>query len=192
MNFEAARDFILNKLKTGLRSDLYYHCYSHTVDVYEAATRLATMEKINAVELVLLETAALYHDSGFLMGYNKHEELSILFVKEYLPEFGYSENEIEVICNMISATQLPQSPQTHLEKILCDADLDYLGRDDFFMVANKLLCEWNEYGMSTSLKNWYHIQAEFLNNNTYFTNSAIILRNEKKSIHLEQIKDLIS
>lgn len=192
MNFEAARDFILNKLRTELKSDLYYHCYNHTIDVYEATKRLATMEKIGNYERKLLKTAALYHDSGFLFGYKDHEALSIIFVKEYLPDFDYSQSDIAIICNMIKATQLPQSPKNHLEKILCDADLDYLGRDDFFLIANNLLCEWNEYGMGTSLKRWYHIQVEFLDNNNYFTNSAMLLRNEKKNINLKQIKDLLS
>lgn len=192
MDFKAAKEFILNKLKKELKPDLYYHCYNHTTDVYEASKKLAKMEQITEKELILLKTAALFHDSGFLMGYKNHEELSIQFVKERLPEFGYELSDIETICRMIQSTQLPQKPQNLLEKILCDADLDYLGRDDFFMIANKLLCEWNENGMNTSLKKWYHIQVDFLKSNSYFTDSAIILRDEKKSKNLIQIQELLS
>ncbi len=192
MNFKAAKEFILNKLKNELKPDLYYHCYNHTIDVYDAAKKIAKMEQITETDFLLLKTAALYHDSGFLLGYKNHEELSTEFVKQHLPEFGYEIKEIEIICKMIVSTRLPQNPKDQLEKILCDADLDYLGRDDFFMIANKLLCEWNENGMNTSLKKWYHIQVDFLKNNNYFTNSAITLRDEKKLENLLQIQELLS
>ena len=33
------------------------------------------------------------------------------------------------------ATKIPQTPLTKLEEIICDADLDYLGREDFFEIS---------------------------------------------------------
>lgn len=192
MNFQAAKSFVLDKLKYELKTDLYYHCVTHTLDVYESAKKLADMENIKGKDLVLLKTAALYHDTGFLLGYSDHEEQSVIFAKQHLPEFGYNNKEIEMVCSLILATRLPQKPVTILEKILCDADLDYLGRDDFFMIANKLLCEWNENGIPITLKKWYQIQVTFLENNDYFTESAIALRKEKKRDNLSQILELIS
>jgi len=192
IDFTAAKEFILDKLKTGLNPYLYYHCYNHTLDVYHSAIKLAKLEKINKDEMIILETAALFHDSGFLLGYNEHEDGSIKFTRKHLPEFGYSDADIETICSMILATKLPQSPKTILEKILCDADLDYLGRDDFFMIANQLLCEWNINGIPTTLKKWYHIQVDFLSNNDYFTKSAKNLRIEKKKKNLSQIVELLT
>jgi predicted metal-dependent HD superfamily phosphohydrolase len=192
IDFISAKEFILDKLKTGLNPDLFYHCYNHTLDVYNSAVRLATLEKIDKKDLILLETAALFHDSGFLLGYKDHEDESIEFTKIHLPEFGYTDAEIVTICSMILATKLPQSPKTKLEKILCDADLDYLGRDDFFMIANQLLCEWNVNGIPTTLKKWYHIQVDFLSHNDYFTKSAKNLRVEKKKKNLSQILDLLT
>ncbi|HNW97899.1 MAG TPA: HD domain-containing protein [Bacteroidales bacterium] len=192
MNFQEAKEFILNKLKNELKPRLYYHCLSHTLDVYESAKKLAAMENITGKDLILLETAALYHDSGFLFGYCDHEQESVMVTRKYLSEFDYTDEDIDIICNMILATRLPQNPKTLLEKILCDADLDYLGRDDFFMIANRLLCEWNEHGHEVSLKKWYHIQVDFLEKNNYFTESAIALRNEKKNQNLTQIQTLIN
>ncbi len=192
IDFEAAKEFVLNKLKKELKSGLCYHCYGHTIDVYESAIKLAKLEGVKGKDLVLLKTAALYHDTGFLLEYNEHEEKSAKVTRELLPQFGYSEQDIEVITAMITATKLPQKPTTLLEKILCDADLDYLGRDDFFMIAGKLLCEWNINGFPTPLKKWYHIQVDFLNNNNYFTSSAKSLRIEKKNENLTQILELLS
>lgn len=192
MDFQAAKEFVLNKLKSELKHDLYYHCLTHTIDVYESAIKLAVMENINKHDVILLETAALYHDTGFLTGYADHEEQSVKIVKTYLPRFSYTPQEIDEISNMILATRLPQKPITLLEKILCDADLDYLGRDDFFMIANKLLCEWNENGIPITLKKWYHVQKSFLESNDYFTKSAILLRKEKKKENLSQILELLA
>jgi uncharacterized protein len=192
MDFAAAKEFILNKLKKELKPGLFYHCYNHTIDVYESAMKLAKLENIDDNDLSLLLTAALFHDTGFLTGYKEHEEQSVIVTRKILPEFGYSQNEIDIITRMIQATKLPQNPKNILEKVLCDADLDYLGRDDFFMIANKLLCEWNLNGIPTSLKKWYCIQVDFLSNNEYFTKSAISLRKEKKKENLSQILELLA
>lgn len=152
MNFIGAKEFVLNKLKKELKPNLFYHCFDHTIDVYESAINLAKFENITGNDLVYLETAALFHDTGFLFAYNDHEEGSIEFAKTHLPCFGYTKEEIDIITKMIRTTKLPQSPTTLTEKILCDADLDYMGRDDFFMIANRLLCEWNLNGFSVTLK----------------------------------------
>lgn len=191
MDFEAAKKFVLGKLKNELTCNLFYHCYNHTLDVYQSAIKYAALENIQGSDLILLKTAALYHDSGFLSGYDNHEEGSVDFTEKHLPDFGYSESEISIIVKMILSTRLPQNPQNILEQILCDADLDYLGRDDFFMIASRLLCEWNIRGMPVSLKKWYNIQADFLVNNNYFTNSAKALRDGKKSENLSLIIELL-
>jgi predicted metal-dependent HD superfamily phosphohydrolase len=191
MDFIGAKEFVLNKLKKELKPDLFYHCLNHTLDVCNSALELAKLENITGKDLVILETAALFHDTGFLIGYKDHEECSVEFSNTYLPDFGYEKKEINIISKMIQSTKLPQNPTTILEKILCDADLDYLGRDDFFMIANKLLCEWNLNGIPTTLKKWYYIQVDFLANNNYFTKSAKTLRREKKKKNLSQILDLL-
>jgi uncharacterized protein len=192
IDFAGAKEFVLKKLKHELKSDLYYHCYQHTIDVYESAVKIAKLENITGKDLILLQTAALFHDTGFLNGYCKHEDESVVITRKYLPQYGYSQEDIDIISGMIESTKLPQKPRTILEKILCDADLDYLGRDDFFMIANKLLCEWNMHGMQTTLKKWYHIQVDFLANNDYFTGAANGLRKDKKKKNLSQILELLS
>lgn len=55
--------------------------------------------------------------------------------RQYLPHFGYTGDEIEQVCDIIMATQMPQNPHNHLGQIICDADLDYLGRNDFLSLV---------------------------------------------------------
>lgn len=85
-------------------------------------------------DLLLLKISALYHDVGFLTIYTGHEEISCEVVSHELYDFGFSKEQVDIICGMIRATKVPQQPQTKLEEIICDADLDYLGRDDFFQI----------------------------------------------------------
>ncbi|MDD5507655.1 MAG: HD domain-containing protein [Bacteroidales bacterium] len=192
IDFEGTKNFILDKLTSELRPELQYHNIEHTLDVLESAERLAALENQNGHNLLLLRTAALFHDSGMLICYTDHEEASTELTKKYLPEFGYSEQDINVINKMILSTKLPQSATTSLEKILCDADLDYLGRDDFYMIAHRLLFEWKRLNVhKTTLSEWYRLQMDFLTHHGYYTRSARTLRQEIKDIHLAEIRELI-
>lgn len=192
MNYHKARDFIIKKMTTELKTELTYHNVEHTMDVMQAAENFARQENVNGKELTILKTAAVFHDSGMLKTYIGHEEASIEIANKYLPDFGYEQEDIETISKMILTTKLPQSASTFLEKIICDADLDYLGREDFFMIAHKLKYEWNVLDIrKTSLREWYELQIMFLENHIFFTNSAKELRDEKKSDNLKQVQELV-
>jgi len=92
---------------------------------------------------------------------------------------------------LIMVTRLPQKASTIAEQILCDADLDYLGREDFFIHSFELQYEWNVLGIrKTNLSEWLGIQIKFLSDHTYFTKSANDLRNQKKSTNLHEITSL--
>ncbi|GAA4421604.1 hypothetical protein GCM10023187_57600 [Nibrella viscosa] len=193
MNPETAEAYILEKLAHNLSATLYYHGIHHVRDVVDAAMRLAVAEGINDEEaMVLLRTAALYHDSGFIDTYRGHEEESCRLARQTLPRFGYTERQIDQICGMIMATRIPQAPQTHLEQIICDADLDYLGRDDFEPIARTLFDELREREMVVDEDTWNKIQVRFLNTHQYWTPTAIAWRQAGKQAHLEKLRTLVS
>ena len=193
MNFEGAKAFILEKLRDGLSPALFYHDINHTLDVYRSVERIAVMENVKGFDLVLLKTAALFHDSGMLSTYIGHEEASCEFTEKHLPGFGYGSDEIERINKMIRATKLPQQASGLLEQILCDADLDYLGRNDFFMISHRLKFEWKTQNIKpTTLKEWYVLQIDFLENHRFFTRSARRSRDEKKQENLNEIKEIMN
>jgi uncharacterized protein len=191
MQFQQARDFIVKKLSEELPPKLSYHSIEHINDVYSACEHLATEEGITGEALLLLLTAALYHDSGFLVQSKDHEMLSCDIVKKHLPGFQYNDEHISVICGMIMATKLPQTPKSKLEEILCDADLDYLGRDDFYQLGNRLFREFSTEGIVSSEEEWNQVQLKFLQAHHYFTDTAIKLRKPKKDDHLRQIRSKV-
>lgn len=191
-DFEAAKQYALGRLEAELPRDLYYHGLHHTRDdVYPAVSRLAVLAGLHGEEFMLLETAAIYHDMGYIARYARNEEIGASMAREILPQFGYNEEQVAVIYNLIMATQLPQSPQTVLEQILCDADLDSLGRKDFFVSSQALRLELIAYGPSYNLRQWYEIQQQFLSQHTYFTATARALRNTGKQRNLMEIESLL-
>lgn len=191
MNFSAAKSHILYRLQLELPANLYYHGVQHTLDVFEAATEIARGEGITGSSLVLLQTAALYHDCGFLIAYQDHEAAGCMIARQVLPDFGYSHTQVEQICSLIMATRIPQSPNNHLEQILCDADLYYLGTDDFFRIGNLLFREFQEYGILADEEEWNRIQLQFLSSHQYFTATARQRRQSKKVVHLNYVKELV-
>ncbi len=189
INYQKAERHIMRILKQKLSPKLYYHGIHHTYDVVEAAERLAIMEGVLDEDIFVLKSAATYHDAGFVEQYDANEPIGARMAAEILPKYGYTPEQVEKVFKLIYATIIPHNPQSHLEEIICDADLDYLGRDDFPKIADTLRRELREHGKINSDRLWDEIQVKFLTQHKYFTKSAIELRQEKKMMHLEKIKE---
>ena len=192
MNIEAVENYILDKLRKNLSPTLHYHGPHHTVDVADAALKIAEAEGItDPTQLLLLKTAALYHDLGFITTYRAHEEEGCRIAKLTLPGFGYSTEQIEQVCGMVMATKIPQTPQNQLEKIIADADLDYLGRNDFWPIAQSLFEELREREMVADLEAWNKIQVSFLSAHSYWTTSAQQWRATQKQGYLNALMEMV-
>jgi len=188
-DYEAASAYILARLHKELPADYYYHNAAHTLDVLRATEELAQQEGVTDEEaLLLLRTAALYHDTGFLDQYADNEPAGARIAAETLPEFGYSPEQIETIRRIILATAIKAVPVTLPEKILKDADLDYLGRSDYKLLSLRLKQEWEHQGLHKTMPEWYAIQIQFLSGHRYYTSTAKRLREPEKQKQLHEIK----
>lgn len=167
------RLFTRQWLTQNLPGYLYYHNLRHTLDVVESALTIAAYEGVtDADDLCVLETAAWLHDTGFAHCYSGHEDESCRLATEWLPGWGASPYEIEAICNLIMVTRIPQQPLNHLQQILCDADLDYLGRPDFNTISNALYKEWLAVGFVQHETDFLERQYKFISKQHYFTTYA--------------------
>ncbi|MBT2559508.1 HD domain-containing protein [Hymenobacter sp. ISL-91] len=187
-----AETYVLNQLRRNLSPSLLYHGLHHTLDVVLQARALARAEEItDTEELALLRTAAYYHDAGFLTTYQGHEEASCALARQVLPGFGYTAPQIELICQLIMATQMPQCPgNSHLARILCDADLDYLGRPaDFWPVSQTLFGELAARGLIADETAWLELQVQFLSTHHYWTPTATARREAAKQERLAEVKE---
>ncbi|MDY0280919.1 MAG: adenylate/guanylate cyclase domain-containing protein [Salinivirgaceae bacterium] len=189
--FSDLQEIILDKLERELPSYLFYHNYKHTIDVVSQVELIGIGEGVDDDEMLLLKTAGLFHDSGHIIGYDNHEELGVGLAKEILPNYKYNAKQIERICELIMATKLPPQPKTLLERIMCDADLDYLGRSDFIPVSNTLYEELKAQDKIADINTWNKIQVKFISNHQYFTDTANKLREVNKQKQIDRIKNLI-
>lgn len=188
-DYRGAIAFIVKRLEEELSPALTYHSLYHTRDdVVPATRRLAEMIGLSEQDKKLLEVAAAYHDAGFLLQYREHELAGVTVAQKFLPHFGFSDESIRTICGMIMATRLPQSPKNLMEEILADADLDSLGREDFFERGNTLRNERTLRGEIITDESWYQEQVSFLRNHRYFTQAARSIRDEGKKKHIEILR----
>lgn len=194
IDINAIKSHILSLLENGLSGSLAYHNIGHTLDVEKQILIIAAAEGItNPQELEDLQIAALYHDTGFLEKHTNHEFVSCDLAKKYLPEFGLSNQRIDNICNLIMATRFPHHPHNLLEMIICDADLDYLGREGFVETSERLRNELISYQIITAETDWYQFQINFFNKHKFFTKSSIEKREaEKMARYNELVKKQIN
>ena len=192
IQFTDIQEIILDKLERELPDYLFYHNVKHTVDVVTEVELIGWAEGCSDEDILILKTAGLFHDVGHTVVYDGHEYQGTLIAREMLPKYNYSPEQIGKICSIIMSTELPPKPTTLLENIICDSDLDYLGRSDFIPVSNTLFEELKAQNKMGSLNDWNKIQVRFISGHQYFTKTARSLREVNKKLQIERIQSLIT
>jgi len=181
-------DRIFTRLKENLHPELTYHNVEHTLMVMEWAKELSRKEGVGEREFILIQIAALFHDSGFLVSREEHEKRGCEIARKELADEDFSHEEIEAICGMIMATRVPQKPTNQLERILVDADLYYLGTEKYSKYATQLRDELRSFNPELSAEDWKNIQIKFLQHHRYNTDFAKTYLEPAKLKQLEVIK----
>jgi predicted metal-dependent HD superfamily phosphohydrolase len=192
-DYEGAKSYIFDRLARELSPQLYYHSLWHTRDdVLPNAERLAIASQLDAETLLRIKTAAVFHDTGYLEGRANHERISVRIMRETLPRFGYSSEQIAHIDKIIMATRVPQVAATLPEQILADADLDVLGRDDFWAVNENLRREMALFDTPMTDEAWFEMQIRFLTEHHYFSEAARQTRDTGKRQRVTEIEGMLS
>jgi adenylate cyclase len=190
-DFDHMQKDILNRLKSMLPEELIYHDLNHTLNVEKAAIRFAKLEGISDYDIMLLRTAVYYHDAGFLVQYSDNEIYAVKMANNILPYFGYSPEEVKIITDIIESTNGEKKPQTILQKIMCDADHDYLGRADYYHVAKKLRLELENYDIFMNELEWIDFQLKFLTEkHEYYTETARNIRQGGKKARILELRKM--
>ena len=191
LNFSLIQEEILEQMQRDLPKNLYYHNLKHTTDAIYRVTAIGTKENVSEEDLLLLRCAALFHDSGFMASYDNNEEIGARLAHQMLAKYKFSREQIEIIKGIINATKVPQNPHNLLEEIMCDADLDYLGRPDFIPISQNLFRELFERGKIDSIEQWNKMQYKFITEHHYFTETAKRSGEPGKQQVLKELKELI-
>lgn len=192
MEFQKAIDHILTRLETELPENLHYHGHHHTEAIMHSARMIGEAENISEDEMNLLLVATAYHDCGFLIEYRDHEKHGCEIADDCLPGFGFNTDQIDQIKRMIMATKVPQDPKDKLSRILCDADLEYLGTDQFGHVGDTLFEELVSIKAIQTREQWDRIQLKFLTAHEYHTDFGIQNRQPVKEKHIADLERLLN
>jgi len=178
---------LLSYMRDKLPDYLTYHSIDHIIDVANVCNEYIKYYEISDADAKLIRIAAISHDLGFVASPKEHEERIILQIRPLLIDI-LDDSEIEIINGMIRATKVPQQPKTFFEEILADADLDYLGRDDYDVLSHGLYKEMIHYDMIKTDMELLNIQINFLENHRYHTSFAKEHRMAKKVKKLKALK----
>ena len=89
------------------------------------------------------------------------------------------------------ATKIPQMPNNLLEFIIADADLEYLGTDQFDEISESLFLEMMAFNFIKDRDQWNQIQVKFISKHAYFTDFCKLYREPYKQKNLDRVKLLI-
>ena len=187
---DAARDYVLAQYQQHPNPNLVYHNLVHTQQVVQAAAQIAAHYRLQDDELVAVYVAAWFHDAGYLLGEGKaHEENGAKEALVFLQQQQAPENVQSMVQGAIMATKMPQSPQTLVEQIVCDADLSHLGSKEF-SDRNKLLRKELElvYQMEIPAVKWLTNNVAFLTTHHYWTDYAQTLFKQQKEENLAKLQ----
>jgi predicted metal-dependent HD superfamily phosphohydrolase len=189
---EKAEDYVLSILYAKASPENVYHDVIHTREVISSCKIIGEAESLSDSELEILQIAACFHDLGYVDVSEGHEERSAEYARQFLLEENYPEEKIDIVCNCILSTKIPQKPQNLLEEILCDADLSHLGKKDFVFRNDLFRLEFEfHFGRSLSEVEWLEKSIEFISSHRFFTNYAQNMLEHLKQKHLGEMKRML-
>ncbi|MBU3679037.1 MAG: DUF2179 domain-containing protein [Candidatus Kapabacteria bacterium] len=175
-------------LTDNVGAEYCYHNLDHTLQVLSDAERISDAESLDDNSRVLVQTAALLHDVGYVGGRERHEDRSCAWARENLARYGYEHQAIEAICRIIGSTRVPQSPVDQLSKIVCDADLATLGGTEYRATAARMREEYRFTQPDLTDQMWPAKQIEFIEQHSYHTQSARNMFDAQKAANLQQLR----
>jgi predicted metal-dependent HD superfamily phosphohydrolase len=171
---QKAENFIFALFKDSLSSEYIYHNFNHTLRVVNSVNILIEGEHVSMEDAELLILAAWFHDSGYISGGENHEKRSAEIACKFLKENDYPEDKIETIKKLILVTELCTNPESHLEKVIRDADCSHFASPDYINFSELLRQEWKNLGLKEfSNKEWAkENQRIFVSGHRFFTDFA--------------------
>ncbi|WP_299135427.1 Pycsar system effector family protein [uncultured Tenacibaculum sp.] len=185
---EKVESYVINFLNTGLKKKFVYHNIAHTQRVVEKSKELAELELLDERDTEILLTAAWFHDTGYTVDLNNHEEESVKIASEFLKKEG-GEEIIDEVTRIILATKMGVVPNSLLEKIVRDADCSHLGSKNYEEFSELLRKELElTKGLEFSDIDWLTNNINFLTqDHKYYSVKAIKTWEKQKGKNLAQL-----
>jgi predicted metal-dependent HD superfamily phosphohydrolase len=187
----AAQNYATDLYQTKVSKSIHFHTLQHTQEVLAASEKMAEYYQLADEDRFSLSLAAWFHDTGYSGGTAKgHEELSVELALKFLNEHQIGQPVIDKVKGCINATRIPQTPNSLIEQIICDADLFHLGTGDFKEKNRLLREELNDFGGNNlSKKDWRRLNIDFLEKHNYFTSYAKENLQPLKTVYLDELNE---
>jgi len=169
-------ELVFNEILKQLPEYIHFHNLEYARKIYNQSFLLCRSEEVEQEDRLLARTAALLLFTGLTQSYHNFENRSAVICREVLPDFGYSESQIDQISNLILATKMPFTPRNRLETILIDVRMEYLGRPDYTEQIKSLYQELKEAGSKINGQQFKKQQLELLYSFEFNTLAARRLR----------------
>jgi len=185
---EQIRDFVIQYYSDNYDERFAYHDLGHVLQVHDAVLKLVQGAGLDSAAVRQLQIAALFHDVGYSLNPEKHELIGADICADYLYSIFETEETIDRVCSLILATFYPRQPLTLAEEIIRDADLSYLGSDDFWVGSAKLRNEWSATkGLEFSDREWLRLNATFLLGHKFYSKNALTYLGPLKQKNLQAV-----
>ncbi|MHB8907067.1 MAG: HD domain-containing protein [Melioribacteraceae bacterium] len=196
-HLQQVEDYVLSILTERTPIQNKYHSVAHTRDVVNSSIEIGIGEKLTPDEMEMVQIAAWFHDIGYIEKSEDHEEISAMYASNFLSEGNYPSDRIESIISCILATKVPQKPKNKLEEIICDSDLNHIGREIFFKRNDIFRLEYeNHIGRKLTEYEWITKTIDFVTRHRFFTKYALKNFSEQKKENLrilqEQLDQIIN
>lgn len=185
---EEVETYVSQYINAHIPKQYAYHDLQHTLNVVASVQEIASYFDLPEADFEALCLAAWFHDIGYDEGPIGHEERGAGHARKYLAKHQYPEEQIQKMESCIMATQMPANPQNTLGEILCDADMNHLGKKNYWDRCSRVRQELNSSkGLLMSDSEWVDFEIAFLSRHRWFTAPAKSLFEKRKNKHLRQL-----
>ena len=130
--YKKIEHYVTGLFETLQDDTLVFHNLKHTQSVVDRTKEIAGHYHVNEKEMLVLYTAAWFHDTGYLFTEPvKHEQMSADVMRKFMLDHTNDTGLITEIEQCIMATKSPRNPANLLQQIICDADTYNLGTKEF-------------------------------------------------------------
>jgi predicted metal-dependent HD superfamily phosphohydrolase len=191
--YKKIESYVTGLFETLQDNTLVFHNLKHTQNVVERTKEVAGHYHVTEKEMLILYTAAWFHDTGYLFTEPaKHEEMGVDVMKKFMADHTNDTELINEIEQCIMATKSPRNPANLLQQIICDADTYNLGTKEFKDTNKRVFKE-------LKLKNGDADKLEFVKNtikmlehHEYYTTYCKDLLSAQKKLNMKKLKNKIA
>ncbi|MFT3793326.1 Pycsar system effector family protein [Flavobacterium sp.] len=171
---QKAEETVFALFKDKLSPAYTYHNFNHTLRVVNAVTKLMEKENVTKLEETALLLAAWFHDTGYIEGSDKHEERSVVFLKDFAKKETIDSETLSLAEDLIRVTEFCKAPNSKAESIIRDADTSHFAEESYLSICELLREEWRQIsGKNYTDLEWAVENRNMLaNSHRYYTDYA--------------------